>query len=284
MKRFICMICVAAMLCCPLSSCHPNKTQGKSETQTTTGAGQATTVDQEILASITDWNQVQDYEISFSSITTMIENGDQQSAQGTAFRFDVRRKQNGPAGPIYYGSYVGVNSAFSFEFTYDYYYSDGWVYQIYTEPTGIEELNEYVRYESTEAGFTALFDGIEPVIVTEAEFAQASAQRSNEGLVTISVPVSDPTTLDALAGDLSLIADSSGVALSDLTLTDPVISYAVQDGKLYGYIGSVDVTLVTDKGDVRVFSLEKSCTIGATGTAVQAITLPAGAQSYEIRK
>ncbi len=274
MKRLLCMLCAAALLCFAFSSCRSR--------ENTDPTSMAVIVDKELLSAITAWNKVEDYEISFSSITTMVENGDEENAQGTAFRFDVKRRQNGADGPIYEGSYVGRNSAFAFDFTYDYYYSDGWVYRIYTEPDGIEELNEYGRYESTEEEFTALFDGIEPVIVTEEEFAQASAQRSSEGLVTVSVPITNSATLDALAGDLSMIADASGVELSDLVLSEPVVSYALQNGKLCGYIGTLDVSLVTDEGDSRVFSLEKSCTILATGEDVAQIALPEGAEKYEI--
>lgn len=263
MKRLLSILCVIS-LCLGVCGC------GKKEE----------TAPQISYEQVSVWQEHTAWDISFTSQVTMSEDGDTEDLQGYALTFDCKRIPT-EKGNMYYAKYMGMNSALAFAMTYDYYWYDGWAYQLYID-SYTEELNEYCRYETPEEDFLISFDGVGIPVVTEEEFAAGEASVSEEGLHMISVPVSDVGTLNALTADIAYLAYNNGVEEEDVVVGNALVSYAVKDGKLYAYMGSYTAHLVTEDGIQRDFQMEKSVTVNAVNDGVETFTLPEDANTYEI--
>lgn len=277
MKRLLCFIC--ALVCAlTLASCK-NDEAGTTGIPDTTGYESETVeLTEEMIDTIMAWREVQAWDITSTSMMVMVDDGDTENSQGYMVGFDGCMIK-GEKGNMYHGDTIAMNSAFAFEIAYEMYYYDGWAYQIYRDAT-VEELNTYERYETTEEYFLADFDGIVPTFASEEELAGGEAVKTGDTTV-VSVTLGDGRARDELIGDIDRLAANNGVSAEDISIDNAVVSYAIKDGKLAGFIGSFELSFYV--GDVhRVYTMEKSSEIKATDADVEVFTLPEDLDSYEL--
>lgn len=277
MKRLICLVCALVLALTPVSC---QKKDGEATTQNTTEAAEPVkyTHDQ-LYEMVMGWKDNTAWDITFTSVATIVDDGDTENANGYFVGFDGAMI---PAekGNMYHGDTLAMNSYVAFELAYEMYYYDGWAYQIYKEPTGVEELDSYERYETNEETFRADFDGIVPIFVTESEFMSGKLS-STDGATMISITLGEGRARDELLCDIETIADNSGVSVDDIDIVAAAISYAVEDGELTAFIGTFTLEFPVD-GVVREYSLEKTAIINAVGDEVETFTLPKDAENYEV--
>ena len=281
MKRLLCFIC--ALVCAlTLASCQNEETETTVQTDTeatdtTEYESEPVELTEDMIDTIMAWREAEAWDITSTSMMSMVDDGDSETAQGYYLGFDGCMIK-GENGNMYKGDTIAMNSAFPIELTYEMYYYDGWGYQIYRDAT-VEELNTYERYQTTEAQFLSAFDGIVPTFASEEEFKSGSASVSGDTTV-VSVTLGDGRARDELIGDVESIAEYNGVSVDDITVNNAAVSYAIEDGKLIGYIGSFELSFYVD-GVHRVYSLEKSAQINAVDGDVESFTLPEGYESFD---
>lgn len=278
MKRLFCLIC-ALIFALTLVSC--NKKDAETTVQNTTEAATEPVkyTHEELYDMVMAWRDNTAWDITFSSVATIVDDGDEENANGYFVGFDGAMIQ-GDKGNMYHGDTLAMNSYVAFELAYEMYYYDGWAYQIYKDPSGVEELNTYERYETDEQTFRADFDGIVPIFVTESEFKSGELS-ATDGATVISISLGEGRARDELLCDIETIAQNSGVSVDDINVVAAAISYAVKDGELTAFIGSFTLEFEVD-GVIREYSLEKTAIINAVGDKVETFTLPKDADSYEI--
>ena len=265
MKRIILFALVCALLL-PLAAC---KKGGESEPSEPTYTDIEFT--DELKEMITSFD-TDPCEFAYVYYRTVIDDGDTENSSGSALSFEGRKKDG-----RYYGKYSGISSAISFQIDYEFYYADGVTYQIYTDPS-VEELNEYYKFESTEKEFTDSFDGLAPVIA--GSFAGAAARVSSDGVTTVTVTVEDEDTLRAFDGDVVFVAQSNGISREDITVTAPVITYAIKDARLAGALLSFDMSMEVD-GVQRVYQFDREFEVIARGDDVKDVTLPDNLEKFQ---
>ncbi len=277
MKRLLCFIC--ALVCAlTLVSCKKDEVGTTDATDTTGYEGESVELTQEMIDTIMAWREVQSWEILSTAMMAMVDDGDTENTQGYMVGFDGCMIK-GENGNMYHGDTIAMNSAFAFEIAYEMYYYDGWAYQIYKDAT-VEELNTYERYETTEEYFLSDYDGIVPTLASQEELKGGEAVKIGDTIV-VSVTLGDGRARDELVGDIEHLADNNGVSVDDISITNAVVSYAIKDGKLIGYIGSYELSFYV--GDVhRVFNMEKSTEIKGTDAEVESFTLPEDCDNYEL--
>ena len=272
MKRtavFFAALAVAVTALC-MTSCKKDGGTGEDSDKITYSD---TTFDESLRDAILNWGGEEARDFTFTSYVTMIDNGNEEEAQGSAFTFSGRKKDG-----MYYGKYSGISSAFSFQIDYEYYFADGTVYQKYTDPD-VEELNERSRYTYTEEQFLCDFDGLDVIIPDESLFDGAAAKLSSSGVTTVTLTVPADKIIDTIMPDLDDFALRNGVDADDIKFTDPVITYAIKDGVLTGSVVSLDATFDTDDG-TRLYQIDREITINKVGAQVERITLPEDAELY----
>lgn len=269
MKRIFCLCCVLLLCTALLSSCGK-----KDDSETDEISYRDISLTDDMMAAVKVWENMSAYELSFTSYMSLIVDGDASNPTGKAMNFEVKMIP-GENGNLYFGKYTGTNSYLSFDLSFDYYYYDGWEYEIYRDAT-LEDGSgdQYAKYDTSEEGFLAAFDQFLPAVPTDEEFAQASVTEASTGVITVSVPILSEKTLRAVVGDLASFAEINGVDEEDLSLIEPVVSYALKDGKMLGYVASYSIQLTSPKKGAMSYEFEKSASVLATGEDVERFSLP----------
>ncbi|MBQ8697021.1 MAG: hypothetical protein IJ519_04805 [Clostridia bacterium] len=279
MKRLICLLCVIA-LALTLASCKKADGESTAATDTTETTVEEIELTDDIIADILSFRQEEKWDVTATSMRSIVDDGDEDTTQGSYIGFDGARIP-GEKGNLYKGNTIAMNTAFSIPIEYELYYYDGWGYHIYRDAT-VEELNSYERYETTEEYFLSDFDGIVPTFASEEEMRMGTASKTEDGVIMVNVPLGEGRARDELLADVELIAGNNGVSVDDISVDAVAVSYAVKDGELVEFIGSYELSFYVESGAHRVFTFEKVVVINALGDDVETFTLPEDCDEYEI--